>query len=140
LAKVTVEFDSKDPAQVDDALATIGRLSPAPTKPVEHDTVVLHKRMPANASRRFVEALTDAPSTFKEIADRMAKQDGRQRNVDSMRAIYRNVRRREKTMRAAADISAPVVQSDFSGYDAEGRGRYYLDHDALIALNQYLGR
>ena len=90
--------------------------------------------------RRFLEALTSDPLTFAELAARMPKMDGSKHSNASMRAIYRNIRRREITLEKRQVIQAAVVQWDFDKYDEDGAGRYYLKPDALAALDAHLGR
>ncbi len=114
----------------------------AETNPQPHekkyDVIRLYDHMAENQSPRFLEALTDHPLTFAELSARMASDGGAGHEVASMRAIYRNVRRREKSLIEAGIIGDHVVQTDFSGYDEENAGRYYLDSEEFEVLQQYL--
>lgn len=149
--QVTIAFDPSEPAEQAAAAAAIARFGPAgggglAPEPArggpasEHPAVRLHRQTEANESRRLVEALTESPLTFPELAERMPLADGSLHSSASMRAIYRNVRRREKTLTDAGILGGPVVQADFSGYPAEGQGRYHLERDAVEALDVRLGR
>lgn len=139
--------------EVPELIATLSRLAPPPkqqaaaptAKPVPtqiegHDVVRLYEQMAENESPRFMEALTNEPLTFEELSERMAANGGANHEVASMRAIYRNVKRREKGLIDSGVLSGPVVQSDFTDYDHDNAGRYYLEPDALSALNEYLER
>jgi hypothetical protein len=139
--------------EVPELIATLSRLAPpapesaAPTaKPVApaqiegHEVVRLYEQMAENESPRFLEALTNEPLTFEELSEKMAANGGANHEVASMRAIYRNVKRREKGLIESGVLSGPVVQSDFTGYDHENAGRYYLEPDALSTLDEYLER
>ena len=155
--QTTVTFDY--PAGIDDLITQLEKMRPAapaataatPTaltsavtsaqaSPNVAEVVRMHQQMQANESRRFVEALTSEPLTFAELAHRMKKADGTTHSNASMRAIYRNVRRKELTLMKRAVITDHVVRWDFENYDAEQAGRYYLTPDALAALDAHLGR
>jgi hypothetical protein len=151
--QTTVTFDY--PAGIDDLIKQLEKMRPAapaataatPTavtsaqaSPDVAEVVRMHQQMQANESRRFVEALTSEPLTFAELAPLMKKADGTTHSNASMRAIYRNVRRKELTLMKRAIITDHVVRWDFENYDAEQAGRYYLTPDALAALDAHLGR
>ena len=55
----------------------------------------------------------------------------------SVRAIIRNAKRAE--MGIGGQVG-DVVNTDFSGYDDEGAGRYYVEPDQRLALDDHLGR
>jgi len=111
-----------------------------PSEVAVHEVVRLYEQMAENESPRFLEALTDEPLRFEEIAERMAENGGTDHEIASMRAIYRNVKRREKGLIESGVLSTSVVQADFTHYDQESAGRYYLEPDALLALDKYLDR
>jgi|tagenome__1003787_1003787.scaffolds.fasta_scaffold20843378_2 hypothetical protein len=151
--QTTLTFDY--PAGIDDAIKQLEEMRPAapaataslPT-PVTSaqvranvaEVVRMHQLMDANESRRFLEALTEQPLTFAELAQRMKKDDGTTHSNASMRAIHRNVRRQELTLIKRGVIADHIVQSTFDNYDAEQAGRYYVTPDALAALDPHLGR
>ena len=154
--QTVVIFDPR--TELEDAIAQLERMrpssgvpvgtnastAPAPVVPTpvapEADVVRMHKAMAANESRRFLEALTSDGLTFAELAARMLRPDGTRRENKSMRAIHRNVRRQERTLLKRGVIQEPVVQGSFANYDADRAGRYFLNPDALAALDAHLGR
>lgn len=154
--QVTVQFDPSNQAEVQRAIDAVMRHgsnggtapTPAPATrgatpaPVaEHDVVRLRRQMKPNESPLFLEALTDKPLTFAELAKRMPKKgSGQLRSNAEMRAIHRNVKRQEKTLRRRGTIQGEVVKGEFAAYDVEGVGRYSLAPDALKALDAHLGR
>lgn len=148
---VSISFTYPD--GIDDAMERLEQMRPVlqssvpePTQTApaastqDADVVRMHRQMDPNQSRRFLEALTSDPLTFEELSARMPKPDGSTHSNASMRAIYRNIRRQEITLTNRSVIKGAVVQWNFDKYDEEGAGRYYLEPDALEALDAQLGR
>jgi hypothetical protein len=105
------------------------------------DVLTLYFEMAQNSlSPRLVEALSTDPHTFAELAEKMPPRDGAPLSTAQMRAVHRNAKRSENRLINQGSINGPVIQSDFSRYDADGGGRYYLRSADLKALDEYLGR
>lgn len=106
------------------------------------DAVTLHQETdPHNRSRRLLEALTAEPVTFADLAPHLPpNDDGSELTTAQVRAVYRNLKRTENRLLEEGAITAPVVQTNFDMYDADGGGRYYLAKPALAALDRLLGR
>lgn len=151
--ETAVKFDY--PGELEDAIDLLMQMRPSepphaaeeapgpsttPPPPNDADIVRLHRQMEANQSRRFIEVLTSEPLTFEQLAKLMPKKDGTTHSNASMRAVHRNVRRKEQTLKKRGVISHHVVKSNFDDYDADGAGRYYLAPDALAALDAHLAR
>ncbi|MEJ7790982.1 MAG: hypothetical protein WKF65_03300 [Gaiellaceae bacterium] len=58
----------------------------------------------------------------------------------SVRAVIRNIQKLEGNLLAEGAISRRVVLIDFSGYDKEGAGRYYISDEDRNDLDAHLGR
>jgi hypothetical protein len=144
--QVTISFtvgEAPDVAELVGLLAPLGGkpaavAQPASAVPKTHDVIRLYDQMAENESPRLLEALTTGPLTFQELADRMAAAGSSLHSVPSMRAIYRNIKRREKGLAEAGILSGPVVRASFDDYGQERAGRYYLDADAVAALKAHL--
>lgn len=151
---VSITFDPETELEL--AARTLDRLDSSPPRAIgatltppgtrservgdHHPVVKLHQRTDPNESRRLLEALTTDPLSFEELADRMPRPDGSVYSSASMRAVYRNVKQQEKTLRGAGAISGPVVEIDDSGYHSEGFARYHLGPESMNALDAHLGR
>lgn len=58
----------------------------------------------------------------------------------SVRAVIRNIQKLEGHLLAEGVISRRVILIDFSGYDQEGAGRYYISDEDRGELDGHLGR
>jgi hypothetical protein len=117
--------------------------TPAPAAEGVHDAVRLYQRTaPASRSREVLELLPGGKAnavTPEELAQLMASdKSGAKLKKASARAAIRVVQRvTTKAIREGA-IGREIIEIDFSGYDQEGAGRYYVSEKARAAIDSYL--
>jgi Spy/CpxP family protein refolding chaperone len=121
----------------------------------KHPAVFLLESMEEGSlSELFFHVLSEERRTFGELAELMYKESrrpGKDRTREkwraklnelygakppdaaAVRAIYRNVRRREQGLAGAGAISAPIVQQELS----RGTRRYFLAPDAYAAIHKF---
>ena len=135
-----IDAAEEDLAKIKKSLATSNgsQIKPAPAKQ-KNAAVVLHTSMDPNRSREFIEILGVKGETFAELIPKMKPEPGgKPLTKGQMRAIYRNVRRREESLTRAGKIPGEVVKADFTKYDTDQGGRYSLLPDDRAALDDHL--
>lgn len=137
-----VEGAEQHLANIKKGLTTSRTASAAPTATTAASpAVILHQAMEANRSREFLEALSTKPQTFDELSPHLsANHDGTALSAAQVRAVYRNIRRREEGLISSGKIDRQVVRANFDLYEQEHAGRYSLTTQDLDALDQLLGR
>lgn len=109
----------------------------------EHDAVKLYKRTRIHSrSRELLEILPGGRAnglTPTELAELMRlDRNGEKLSRGSVRAAIRVVQRVTTKALKQGAISDDVLQIDFSGYDEDNAGRYYVEEDARKALDAFL--
>lgn len=107
------------------------------------DVLVLYEETdPRHRSRKFLEALSDEPELFVDLAEKpvLRNQDGSVLSAASLRAVYRNLTKTENRLIEEGHIKQKVVVYDWSQYSHDNAGRYSLRPTDLKALDQHLNR
>ena len=79
--------------------------------------------------------------TPHELARKMAPDErGSRLSKASARAAIRNVQRCETHLISEGLIDRRIVQIDFSRYESEGAGRYYVSAEDKRVINKSIGR
>jgi len=94
-------------------------------------------------SRRLLELLPAGESNAlspSEIGELLPPAtDGSPLTPHSVRAVMRNVKRNEQTRRERGEMpqDREVILADWSNYESEGSGRYYVSLEDRDAIDQY---
>jgi hypothetical protein len=115
----------------------------APSAAEKPDVVILYEETdPRHRSRRFLEALSAEPELLVDLVQKsdLRKDDGSVLPAASLRAVHRNLAKTENRLIKEGRIKGKVVAYDWSRYDIEGAGRYFLRPADLDALDHHLNR
>lgn len=129
----------------DDAGAAVGESKKKEGLPVLESPAVTVYRNAGNTSRsrRLLELLPAGESNAlspSEIGELLPPAtDGGPLTPHSVRAVMRNVKRNEHTRRERGEMpqDREIIQVDWSNYESEGCGRYYLSLEDRNAIDEY---
>jgi hypothetical protein len=114
---------------LDQAAAALEKTE-APVAFAKHPARRVFRRAVGERSREVLElipASKGAALTPSELATRMAPgPKGARLSKSSVRAAIRNVQRAEKHLSDEGSIDRRVILIDWSGYERDGAGRYYM--------------
>jgi hypothetical protein len=131
-------------AEVDQVAELFARSQKKPVASAKHPARRLFQRSSGRRSREILDLLPagkEAAMTPTELARTMAQwPDGAKLSKASARAAIRNVQRAETHLLAEGLIDRRVIEIDFSGYDRESAGRYYVSAEDRKVLNRLFER
>jgi hypothetical protein len=123
-----------------------GRAASAPASAsTESPSLVVYERsVKGGRSRELLETIGGDKSNAllpSELGPKLAPgPGGKALSKASVRAVIRNIQKLEGHLLAEGAISRRVILIDFSGYDQEGAGRYYISDEDRGELDGHLGR
>jgi hypothetical protein len=115
--------------------------TPAAIGTAQEPAVKLYDSFDASSrSRELLEVLEINGLTPEELGTKMKPDNGNPLNKRQVRAVYRNLKRKQDDLVAKGTLSRPVVIADFDDYEVDQAGRYSISADDLAALDKHLGR
>lgn len=140
LAKIRKALTTGD-VQVSTSSQTPSAAAVATAAPRQQPAVVLYDSFDRSSrSRELLEVLTTEGKTPSELATKMKPENGKTMTKAAVRAVYRNLKRKQDGLIRSGKLDAPVVIADFDAYDTDNAGRYSISKENLAALDAHLGR
>jgi hypothetical protein len=136
------EWTSSTTPASNDAGATAS--APASAPAASPAVVVYERSVKDGRSRELLETIGGGKANGllpSELGPKLAPgPGGKALSKASVRAVIRNIQKLEGHLLAEGAISRRVILIDFSGYDQEGAGRYYISDGDRTELDGHLGR
>ena len=118
-----------------------GPFTPAAIGTAQEPVVTLYDSFDASSrSRELLEVLEINGLTPEELGAKMKPDSSNTLNKRQVRAVYRNLKRKQDDLVAKGTLSRPVVIANFDDYEVDQAGRYSISADDLAVLDQHLGR
>jgi hypothetical protein len=140
----TLEQEWNSATTPDPSGAGAAASAPASAPAVSPAVVVYERSVKDGRSRELLETIGGGRANGllpSELGPKLAPgPGGKALSKASVRAVIRNIQKLEGHLLAEGAINRRVILIDFSGYDREGAGRYYISEEDRRQLDSHLVR